>query len=144
MQISLTPDLSLFAVMVIFIMNYLVVRRFFLEPINRVLQERERETTTADTIYQEAMARLHEATAHVEAEIHAAKRDAVQVREGFRSEAGGHRAALVTKAQSEAQTIVAEAETVLRDEVTRARERMKTESESLARLAAERILGRAV
>ena len=44
MQISLMPDLSLLAVMVIFIMNYLVVRKFFLEPINRVMEEREHET----------------------------------------------------------------------------------------------------
>ena len=37
MQINLTPDLSLLAIMVIFIINYMVVRKFFLQPINEVL-----------------------------------------------------------------------------------------------------------
>ena len=30
MQIKLAPDLSLFAIIVIFILNYLIVRKFFL------------------------------------------------------------------------------------------------------------------
>jgi F0F1-type ATP synthase membrane subunit b/b' len=41
MQINLAPDLSLFAIMVIFILNYLIVRKFFLQPVNAILEERE-------------------------------------------------------------------------------------------------------
>ena len=41
MQISLTPDYSLFAIMVIFIINYFVVSKFFIRPINAVLESRE-------------------------------------------------------------------------------------------------------
>lgn len=138
------PDLSLLAVMVIFIMNYLVVRKFFLEPINRVMEEREHETKTADELYEKAMARFSDATAHIEAEIHVAKRDAASVRDRFRGEAGAHRASLVEQTQSNAQSIVAEAESKLKDDVKVARDRIVTESEALARMAAERILGRAV
>ena len=47
MQINLVPDLSLFAVMAIFIVNYFVVSRFFLRPINDVLEARETEARTA-------------------------------------------------------------------------------------------------
>ena len=138
------PDLSLFAVMVIFIMNYLVVRKFFLEPINRVMEEREHETKTADELYDKAMARFGDATAHIEGEIHVAKREASSVRDRFRGEAGAHRATLVEQTQAKAHAIVADAEAKLMNDVKVARDRIVTESEALARMAAERILGRAV
>jgi F-type H+-transporting ATPase subunit b len=144
MQISLMPDLSLFAVMAIFIMNYFVVRKFFLEPVNRVLEEREHETRTSDELYEQAMSRFREATAHIESEVHTAKREAATLRDRFRAEAGTHRATLVQQTQSKAQQIVAEAEAKLGQDVRVARDRIVTEADSLARMAAERILGRAV
>ncbi len=56
MQINLMPDYSLLAIMVIFIMTYWVVRKFFIEPINNVLETREHETKSAEQTYEEAMA----------------------------------------------------------------------------------------
>lgn len=144
MQINLFPDLSLFAVMAIFILNYLVVRKFFLEPINRVMEEREHDTKSADELYEQAMARFNEATANVEEKLHIAKRDAANVREKFRGEASAHRATVIEKTRGEAEKFLADAETKLKDDVTAARDRIVRESESLAQLAAERILGRAV
>ena len=52
MQINLTPDLSLLAIMVIFIINYMVVRKFFLQPVNTVLEARETEKHTAEKLYE--------------------------------------------------------------------------------------------
>jgi len=144
MQINLFPDLSLFAVMAIFILNYLVVRKFFLEPINRVMEEREHDTKSADELYEQAMARFNEATANVEERLHIAKRDAANVREQFRADAGARRASMIDKTRGEADTFLAEADTKLKDDVTAARDRIVRESEALAHLAAERILGRAV
>lgn len=144
MQINLFPDLSLFAVMAIFVLNYLVVRKFFLEPVNRVMEERAHDTRTADELYEQAMARFNEATANVEERLHIAKRDAAQVREKFRGEAGAYRAQVVDRTRSEAEKLVSEADAKLAADVKTARERIVTESEQLARVAAERILGRAV
>jgi F0F1-type ATP synthase membrane subunit b/b' len=144
MQINLFPDLSLFAVMAIFILNYLVVRKFFLEPINRVMEEREHETKSADELYEQAMARFNEATANVEERLHIAKRDAANVREKFRADASVHRASVIDKTRGEAESFLAEADTKLKDDVTAARDRIVRESETLAQMAAERILGRAV
>ncbi len=144
MQINLMPDFSLFAIMVIFIMTYLVVRKFFLEPINNVLEAREHETKTADQLYEEAMARFNEATAQVEDRLHIAKKDAAQLRDQFRAEASAHRASLVERTTTEAKKLVAEAQTKLTQDVKVAREKITTESESLARIAAERLLGRPV
>ena len=144
MQINLAPDLSLLAIMVIFIINYWVVRKFFLEPINQVLEARETDTRSAEKLYEDALARFNEATAQTEAQLHAAKREAAQVRDRFRGEAGTYRQQLVEKTNTEARGFIAEADQKLSADVDAARARIVVESDALARLAAERILGRAV
>jgi F-type H+-transporting ATPase subunit b len=144
MQINLAPDLSLLAIMVIFILNYLVVRRFFLRPINEVLESRETETKSAEKLYEDALARFSEATAQTEAQLHSAKRDAAQVRDRFRGEAGTYRQQVVERTSGEAREIVNEADAKLNADVEAARTKIVAESDALARLAAERILGRAV
>ena len=130
--------------MVIFIMNYLIVRKFFLQPINGILEARETETRSAAQVYEEALARFSEATAQTEAQLHAAKRDAAQLREKFRGEAGVYRQQIVDRTNAEARQIVGEADQRLSKDVAVAREQIVRESESLAREAATRILGRAV
>lgn len=144
MQIDLAPNLSLLAIMVIFALNYWVVRKFFLQPINGVLEARETETKTAEKLYEEALARLEEATARTEAQLHGAKRDAAQLREKYRGEAAAFRQDVVERTGAEARRTVGEADSQLAAAVGAARERIVNESEELARLAAERILGRAV
>jgi F-type H+-transporting ATPase subunit b len=144
MQINLAPDLSLLAIMVIFIINYWVVRKFFLEPVSRVLDERETDTKSAEKSYEEALARFNEATARTEAQLLTAKREAAQVRDRFRTEAGSYRQQLVEKTNVEARGFVAEADQKLGADVVAARARIGAEADALARLAAERILGRAV
>ena len=144
MQIDLKPDLSLLAIMVIFIMNYWIVRKFFLQPVNEVLESRETETKSAEKLYEDALARFNEATSQTEAQLHTAKREAAQVRERFRGEAGAYRQQLVEKTNTEARGFIAEADQKLSGDVAAARATIVTEADALARLAAERILGRAV
>ena len=143
-QIDLAPDPSLLAIMVIFWLNYIVVRKFFLQPVNEVIESRDTEIRSADKLYEESLARFNEATSKMEQEIHAAKREASQVREKARAEAGTQRQGMIERTSGEAKQIVAEADTRLSADVSEARETIIRESESLARLAAERILGRAV
>jgi len=83
--------------MVIFVINYLVVRRFFLKPINAVVEAREQNIRTAEESYEESLARFNEATAAMETQLHHAKREAAQVREKFRAEAGAYRAGVVER-----------------------------------------------
>lgn len=144
MQIKLAPDLSLLAIIAIFIVNYLIVRKFFFQPINQIIEERETESRTAEKLYEEAMSRFNDATAKMESQLHVAKREAASVRDRFRSEAGAHRNQVLERTQGEARNVVAQAEKKLSADVNVAREKIVSESESLARLAAERILGRAV
>jgi F0F1-type ATP synthase membrane subunit b/b' len=144
MQIKLAPDLSLLAIMVIFILNYLVVRRFFLQPISEVLDARETETRSAEQVYEEALARFADATAQTEAQLHTAKREAAQVRDRYRGEASAYRQQVVDKTSGEGRQLVTEADQRLSGDVVEARQQIVRESENLARMAAERILGRAV
>jgi F-type H+-transporting ATPase subunit b len=144
MQINLAPDLSLLAIMVIFLLNYLVVRKFFLQPVNEVLEAREHETRSAEKLHEEALARFSDATAQMEASLHAARKEAATVRDRFRTEAAAWRQQVVEKTSGEARQFVNEADAKLSSDVANARTRIVDESESLAKLAAERILGRAV
>lgn len=144
MQINLTPDPSLLAIMVIFILNYLIVRRFFLQPVNEVLEAREHETRSADELYEQSLARFNEATTAIEGQLHGAKREASQLRDRFRAEAAAHRTSVVERTQGEAKQLIAQADERLSSDVGIAREQIVRESDSLARQAAERILGRAV
>jgi F0F1-type ATP synthase membrane subunit b/b' len=141
---NLTPDLSLLAIMVIFIMNYLVVRKFFLQPIDGILEARETETRSAEKVYEDALARFSEATAQTEAQLHAAKREASQLRDRLRGEASAYRQQVVDRTNAESRQIIGQADEQLSRDVAVARETIVRESESLARLTAERILGRAV
>jgi len=144
MQINLTPDYSLLAILVIFIINYLVVRTFFLKPVNEVLEARETETKSSEKLYEDALARFNDATEKMEAQLHAAKREAAQVRDRFRGEAASQRQQMIERTSGDAKQVVAEADEKLAKDVNVARDTIVRDSESLARLAAERILGRAV
>ena len=144
MQISLTPDYSLLAIMVIFIINYFVVSRFFIKPINAVLESREAETRSANAVYEQAMTRFSEETSRMEEQLHVAKREAAAVREKYRAEAAAHRASMIERTGTESKKIVSDADASLSNAASEARAKIKRESEALARLAAERILGRAV
>lgn len=144
MQINLTPDYSLLVIMVIFILNYLIVSKFFLRPINQVIEARENEVRSANEVYEQSMARFNEATTLMEEKLHIARHAAADVRDRFRKEAAAYRASIVEKTHNDAGSIVSEADEKLKGDVAEARAKIVTESEALAHLAAERILGRAV
>ena len=137
MQINLVPDLSLLAVLAIFIATYFVVSRFFVRPVLAVIESREHETRGALEVYEAAMARFNEATAKMEEQLHIAKREASEVRERFRAEAAAHRASLLEKTNADAENVVSEADTQLARDVAVAREKIVRDADWLARLAAE-------
>jgi len=130
--------------MVIFILNYLIVSRFFLRPINQVIEAREHEVRSANEVYEQSMARFNEATTAMEEKLHIARHAAADVRDRFRKEAAAYRASIVEKTHNDAESIVSEADEKLKGDVAKARATIVTESEALAHLAAERILGRPV
>ena len=141
---NLAPDWSLLAIVAIFILNYFVVRKFFFQPVNAVLEERAHETKSAEQIYEDSLARFNDATSKMEEQLHVAKREATAHREKLRAEAAAHRAGVIERTSTEAKTIVDDAGAVLSRSAAEAREKITRDSESLARMAAERILGRTV
>lgn len=142
MQINLTPDWSLLAIMAIFIANYFVVRHFFLRPVNRLLTERKHEVQSAEALYEESMERFAEATSEMEARLAEARKKGAEVREARRAEAAAQRSKLLETTRRDTEQLTSQAEAELRAETMTARERLLRDSEALARLAAEKILGR--
>ncbi|HVT45114.1 MAG TPA: ATP synthase F0 subunit B [Thermoanaerobaculia bacterium] len=142
MQIDLTPDPSLLVIIAIFVANYFVVRKWFLRPINQILTDREGEIRGAEKRYEESLAKFNLAVAEMEEKLHHAKREGSEVRERERSEALEQRQQVIRKTRAEAEAIVATADEELRAEVGRAKEMVVREADELARMAAERILGR--
>ena len=78
----MTPKMKLFlggsvgalvVIMAIFIAEYFVVRKFFLEPLDNVMTEREREIATAAARHEEALAGFNEATDEMELKLSQAK-----------------------------------------------------------------------
>jgi F-type H+-transporting ATPase subunit b len=128
--------------MVIFIINYLIVKRFLIRPINEVLTWREDEIAGAEKVYEESLARFNAATSEMETRIHSAKREATGIREGYRGEANTRRNEVIERVRKEAETISRSADEQLARDIAAAREQIVRESDSLARLAAERIIGR--
>jgi len=142
MQINLTPDPSLLVIMAIFIANYWIVRKYLIQPVDRVLTEREGDITSADRLYEESLARFNEATASMEERLYQARKDGSAVRETLRLEAVRHRGEVIERTRREAEGIVTTASESLRGDVDAARQQIVEESERLARLAAEQIAGR--
>lgn len=141
---KLAPDWSLLAIVAIFILNYLVVRKFFFQPVNAVLEARAHETKSAEQLYEESLSRFNEATSRMEEQLHVAKREAGSRRDQFRAEAAAYRTDVVARTHTEAQQQVSEATARLDTDAKVARDTIVRDSESLARLAAERILGRPI
>ena len=144
MQINLMPDVSLLAIIAIFLLNYLVVKKFFLQPVNAVLEARATEQKSAEQLYEDALARFNDAAAQMETQLHIAKREAAAVRDHARGEAGAYRQQLVDRTQAEGKQIISQADATLTKDVSEAREKITRDADSLARMAAERILGRPV
>src|ERR1700681_725916 len=120
MQINLFPDLSLFAVLAIFLVNYFVVSHFLIRPINGVLEERETELRVAHETYEGSLADFNQKTAEIEERFHIARREASQLRERFRAEAATHRATLIERTSADAKRLVADADERLRRNVEEA------------------------
>lgn len=144
MQINLTPDWSLPVIVVIFTINYLVVRRFFFKPVGEVLLARESEVREAERRYNDSLAQFDAAAREMENQVMQAKKEGSKIREGLRAEAVQHRTGVVERTRGEADRIVGEAARSLSNDVATAREKIVTGSDALARLAAEKIVGRKI
>lgn len=140
----LSFDESLIVLMVIFFLEYLVVRNFFLQPLNKVMGERDKDVRDAATRHEDALAKFNEAAREMEAQLGQAKKQGAELREALKAEAAKHRAEVVDRTKKEADGIVGSASAELASAVTSARHKIDGEVSALARYAVERIVGRAL
>ncbi len=128
--------------MAIFIASYVVIRKYLIEPLDGILVERDTEIRDAESRYEDALAKFNGATSEMESRVLDAKKKASGIREEHRTEATAHRNDVIRETRAKAESIMTEAEAKLENEVVEAREKIDREADSLAQLAAERILGR--
>jgi F0F1-type ATP synthase membrane subunit b/b' len=108
------------------------------------MTDREKDVRDAASRHEDALARFNEATREMEARIVQAKKQGSEFRETLKAEAAKQRAETVEKTRKDADAIVGSASAELASAVTAARQKIDGEVGALARLAVERIVGRAL
>lgn len=138
------PDLSLFLVAIVFWATYLVLRRFLLSPLGKVLAERERTVEEARAASEKALARQRETVADLDRRLTEARRQALAHREAARAAAAERRQAILDDAREKARLAAVEAQVRLDAEARAAREQLGAEARAIAAEIATYALGRKV
>lgn len=138
------PDLSLFLVAIIFWATYLVLRKFLLTPLGRVLAEREQTVEEARSAAEKALERQRETVADLDRRLTEARREALAHREAARAAAAERRQAILDEAREKTRLAAVEAQSRLDAEARAAREKLADEARVIAAEIAAYALGRKV
>lgn len=138
------PSVSLLLILIIFFATLAVLKKFVFVPISTILKERENEAARSAKSFAEAQQRFDEAAAKIEADLAAARRESLRLREELRAEGirlreektGEARRKAADSLTTAAAEIAGQAETASRD--------LPSRVAVLGRQLAEKILGRKV
>ena len=138
------PNMSLILVMVCFWATLWLVQRFLIRPVGATLEERRQRV---DGAQEEWAARNEEyltAITRVEAKLEGAAKEAGQARADRRQQAMDERQAALESAKKHADARLIEAVDTLDSDAETARQELRGRAQELARLLADRLLGRGV
>jgi F-type H+-transporting ATPase subunit b len=144
-MVEIPPDWTTFFTQIaVFLVLWLVLKRFWFEPAQRVLKERERRTEGA---MQEAR-RMREEAEKLRAEHEAALEEARseaqrEVNEILRAAEAEHKR-IIAQAAEDAQRTLTEVRARVADEVNIARSTLQNEVHAIAREVAQTVVGRTV
>ena len=143
-MLEIPPHISYYVTVVVFLVFAVILRSLIWKPTQQLLAAREERTTGA----QREAARVRDEAAAAERELASALEQARQAGgdagEKIRRDAEAEERHLLEAAHAEAVQILAETRARLQQETEEARKTLGAQATTLARLAAERILGRAV
>ena len=143
--LNLFPDPRwLFIHFVILLVLIAPVRRWLLEPLAQVLEQREAKTGGASTRATELRDQASQLEAQVEDKLRQARAEAQRARATALAEAEAEERSILDTARAESARAVAEVRERIQRELEEARVSLSSQSEQLARDAASRILGRAL
>lgn len=136
------PDVTLIYVVVSFVIAYAILRKTLFGPVGRILDEREQEEKRAAKAHAESLAGLEKAIAEAERQLAAARREALRERETLRAQGRAHLDRKLGEARAAASASVDAARRQISAEAQRSSAELPQKATGLARVLAEKILGR--
>jgi F0F1-type ATP synthase membrane subunit b/b' len=137
-------DASLLVIMGIFWITYLILRFYFFQPMFELLAAREGTIATARHTHEEALGETSDAIEAEEGRLAEVRAASAAQRERLRRKALEQRQEILAHAKTVAQEEIEEAQRQLEEQVARERVVLERRAHELARVMAERLLGRAV
>ena len=136
------PDVTFLYVVLAFIASLAILKRYLFVPLSAILDEREREASTAERVHADSLKELEKAIAHVEAQLAHARGEGLVVRENLRSEGRAAFERKLEEARGIAESALARATDEIGQAASRASADLPRSARDLARALAEKILGR--
>ncbi len=138
------PNLSLIFIMVCFWVTLWIVYRFLIRPVGTVIAERQRRTDGAQREWSAKNEEYLAAVSQVEDEMTRAAKESSQIRAEARQGAMDKRQQVLDQARANADDRLDTALETLEGEAESARTDLRGRAEELARLLADRLLGREI
>jgi F-type H+-transporting ATPase subunit b len=136
------PDLSVVWVIVFVLTLSVILDRLLLRPATRVMQEREGAIRSARELAEASRARAQAAADEFEAKTRAARGDVYRQMDEKRRAALERRASLVADTRREIEQSLRDAAQRLHKQAAAARAQLERDSDTLATIIVERVLGR--
>jgi F-type H+-transporting ATPase subunit b len=138
------PDVTAIYVIVAFLASLAILKRYLFVPLTAILDEREREATSAAQVLADSHAELEKTLARAEAELANARGEALTVREKLRIEGRTHLERRLEEARGAAEQAVAKGNEEIGKAASSSSASLPRSARELARALAEKILGRAI
>jgi len=136
----ISVDLSVVIIMLLVWSLYFVLKKFFFDPINRILTEREEATSGTLRGVQEKLALADEKARKYQESIKVARLENYRIQEGFRVEAMRKRAQLVAQGRQDGEGLVLDAKQEIQNQVVSAKRKLDSEVGGIAERIVKSIL----
>jgi F-type H+-transporting ATPase subunit b len=138
----LLPDLSVVWVIFFVLLLTIVLDRFLLKPILRVMEQREHAIRSARELAERSASEARATLAEFDQKTAAARADVYRQMDEMRRAALDERTEIMARTRAEAEAQIAAASAQLQAEAEEARRKLSADAEVLGAAVAERILGR--
>jgi F-type H+-transporting ATPase subunit b len=136
------PDLSVVWVVLIVLALAVVLSRWLVRPLTRVMDERAARVKSATDLAEATAAKARTAAAEFESRTRAAQAEIYRAMDDRRRAALEERAGLVARTRQEVDQTLADAQTALDRQTAEARARLEQDADRLGAAVVERVLGR--
>ncbi len=142
-MLELPPDITFYIQIVLFFAFAWALQRLALDPAQKVVAERARRTTGAHQEASALRAEADEMRQRFERALAEARSAGSSAGDQLRRESEAQERRLLEDARTEASHLLAEVRARLAEETELARRELRQQTDALAEIAAEKVLGRA-